>query len=114
MMIISERGTYVHVRYMEVYWARILESSAILAPAPGWWAPAAAANAVGIFRPVIGLNDGNSSTADVSSERDRELTFAICYRPSVCRLSVLRRSSHKNPFVGGGLNAKKVAKYSDF
>jgi len=31
---------------------RLLELSAILAPAPGWWAPAAAANAVAYFRPV--------------------------------------------------------------
>ena len=30
-------------------------------------------------------------TDDIFSER--ELTFAICYRPSVCRLSVCRLSS---------------------
>jgi len=33
----------------------------------------------------VELNDGNTSTADVSSERERVTT---CYRPSVCRLSV--------------------------
>ena len=39
----------------------------------------------------VQLNDGNTSTADVSSEREREFTFArpICYRQSVCRLSVV-------------------------
>jgi len=31
--------------------ARLLELSAILAPAPGWWAPDAAANAVSVFSP---------------------------------------------------------------
>ena len=30
---------------------RLLELSAIVAPAPGWWAPAAAANVVGVFSP---------------------------------------------------------------
>ena len=63
---------------------RFLELSAIWASAPGWWAPAAAANVVGVF--FAQLNDGNTPTADVSSERELTFTFAICYRPSVCRL----------------------------
>ena len=46
---------------------RLLELSVILALAPSWWAPAAAANAVWCI--FAQLNDVNTSTADVSSER---------------------------------------------
>ena len=89
----------------------------------------------------------------VFRERELTFTFAICYRPSLCHLSVclsvcllsvtfvhpthpvwnirqfslpfgtlairwhprkiLQRSSQGNPSVGG-LNARRVAKYSDF
>jgi len=78
----------------------------------------------------------------VFSEREREFTFAICHRRSVClpsvslssvtfvhptqaieifgnvstpcgTLAILRRSSQGNPFVGG-LNPRGVAKYGDF
>ena len=78
------------------------------------------------------------------SERELTFTFAICYRPSVCRLSVtfvhptqpveifgnvsspfgtltirwhprkiLQRSPQGTPPLGGGVNAREVAKYSD-
>ena len=90
----------------------------------------------------------------VFSERELTFTFAICRRPSVCRLSVclsaclssvtfvrptqgieifgnvfmpfgtlaicelsvkiLRRSSQWNPAVRGGVNRRRVAKYSNF
>jgi len=81
---------------------------------------------------------------NVFSKRELTFTFAICCRPSVCRLSVtfvrpsrlkfsaiflrhlvpwpyvnwyphkiLRRSFQGNPTVGG-LNARGIAKYSDF
>jgi len=86
---------------------------------------------------------GDLCRCAIFSERELMFTFAICYRPSVCRLSVvcnvrapylifgnistalgtmairwhppkiLRRSSQGNP-PSGELNTTGVAKYSDF
>jgi len=45
-------------------------------------------NSVGYFGEPFGK--GRADLAVIFSEREREFTFAICYRPSVCLLSVCR------------------------
>ena len=46
---------------------------------------------------TVAQTDGQ--TLPIFSEREREFTFAICYRPSVCRLSVV--CNVRAPYSGG-------------